>query len=205
MPLTTSSLVIKSTRATAVSGRRRATSPAAGYHQRVVAELDQLQGAGCPRDDSGSRQSRWPTVIRCQRLGGSEMLRLRRGEDRCIVEFAEAVQHHLAAVTERDLDGYLATVHPDASLIMPNGRLIEDRDAVATFHRDWFDDPDWSWMLSPVRTTTAGDTGVALVAVEYHDVDGSGHPYVLTYLLSLTFAQADGGWLLLHDQNTLTS
>ena len=120
------------------------------------------------------------------------------------MEFAEAVERHLEAVGKRDLDAYLATVHDDVSLIMPNGRLVEGRAAVGAFHREWFDDPDWSWALSPVRSAAAGDTGVAVVAVEYHDVDGAGQAYTMRYLLSLTFARRDGTWLLLHDQNTPT-
>ena len=120
------------------------------------------------------------------------------------MEFAEAVQRHLDAVGGRDLDGYLATVHDDVSLILPGGRLVEGREAVAAFHREWFADPDWSWVLSGVRSAAAGDTGVAVVAVEYHDLDGSGQAYTVRYLLSLTFARRDGVWLLLHDQNTPT-
>ncbi|MGX6607912.1 YybH family protein [Micromonosporaceae bacterium Da 78-11] len=119
------------------------------------------------------------------------------------MEFVAAVQEHLAAVGKRDLPGYLGTVHDDVSLIMPNGKVIEGRDAVAAFHRDWFDDPDWSWVLTPVRTITAGDTGVAVLAVEYHDLDGAGQAYTMRYLLSLTFVRQAGTWLLLHDQNTL--
>lgn len=121
------------------------------------------------------------------------------------MEFAEAVERHLDTVGKRDLDGFLATVHEDVSLIAPNGRLVEGRAAVGEFHRDWFGDPDWSWVLSPVRSTAVGDTGVAVFAVEYHDLDGAGQAYTLRYLLSLTFARPAGTWLLVHDQNTRTA
>ena len=121
------------------------------------------------------------------------------------MEFAEAVERHLDTVAERDLDGYLSTVHEDVSLISPDGRLVEGRAAVGDFHRDWFDDPDWSWVLTPLRSTAAAGTGVAVFAVEYHDLDRAGQPYTMRYLLSLTFARQDGAWLLIHDQNTLTS
>lgn len=121
------------------------------------------------------------------------------------MEFAEAVQRHLAAVTGRDLDTYLSTVHDDVSLVLLNGTLVEGRAAVGEFHRDWFADPDWSWRLSPARSTTAGDTGVALVAVDYDDLDRDGRPYTVRYLLGLAFARVDGTWLLVHDQNTPAS
>src|SRR4051812_26975672 len=126
-------------------------------------------------------------IFRCGPGPGGGMLRL--------VDFAQAVDAHLATVTARDLPGYLATVHDDVSLIMPTGRLVEGREAVGEFHREWFDDPDWSWSLTPLRATEAGGTGVALYAVAYDDVDGTGEPYTMRYLLSLTFTRSDGRWL----------
>ncbi|MDI6100198.1 nuclear transport factor 2 family protein [Actinoplanes sp. NEAU-A12] len=121
------------------------------------------------------------------------------------MQFAEAVDRHLAAVTGRDLAGYQATLHPDVSLIMLDGRLLTGRDAVLDLHRAWFGDPDWSWSLTPLWSTVAGDTGVAVFAVEYRDLDADGRPYELAYSLGLTFVRVDAAWLLLHDQNTRTS
>jgi uncharacterized protein (TIGR02246 family) len=120
------------------------------------------------------------------------------------VEFAEAVDAHLAAVARRDLDGYLATVHDDVTLITPMGGLLAGRADVEGFHRDWFGDPDWSWQVAPVRSVVAGDTGVAVLSVDYRDVDGAGKPVDMRYVLSLVFARLNGRWLLLHDQNTIT-
>ncbi|MGC4895097.1 YybH family protein [Micromonospora sp. DT31] len=121
------------------------------------------------------------------------------------MQFTEAVDHHLAAVTGRDLQGYRPTLHPDVSLITLGGKLIAGRDAVLDLHHAWFGDPDWSWKLTPLRSTVAGDTGVAVFAVAYQDLDADGAPYELAYLLSLTFVRVDGTWLLLHDQNTRSS
>jgi uncharacterized protein (TIGR02246 family) len=120
------------------------------------------------------------------------------------VEFAEAVDAHLAAIARRDLDGYVATVHDDVTLITPTGTLVAGRDDVARFHGDWFSDPDWSWELEPLRSTVAGETGVAVLAVHYRDVDGAGKPVEMRYVLSLIFVRHDDRWLLLHDQNTIT-
>jgi len=120
------------------------------------------------------------------------------------VEFSEALDKHLAAVSGRDLTGFLATVHPDVSMILPNGKFLAGRPEVEAFHREWFDDPDWSLSLDRLRQTGTDGTGVAVCDVTYHDLDGSGQPYDLRYLLTLTFTREDGTWLLLHDQNTLT-
>ena len=118
------------------------------------------------------------------------------------MDFPAAVNAHLAAIGRRDLDGYLATVHPDATLIMPDGRLLTGRDEIAAMHREWFGDPDWSWELDLRHTATAGGAGVAIFAADYHDLDGKGQPYELSYLLTLVFVRAGDAWLLLHDQNT---
>ncbi|KUL34645.1 hypothetical protein ADL15_15720 [Actinoplanes awajinensis subsp. mycoplanecinus] len=118
------------------------------------------------------------------------------------MKFDAAVTAHLDAVTRRDLPAYLDTVHDDVTVVLPNGKVVSGRDEVATFHKGWFDDPDWRMELTPVRSYTAGDTGVALYSVEYHDVDGSGTPYQKTYVLSLLFTRHDDRWLLVHDQNT---
>ncbi|AGZ42208.1 YybH family protein [Actinoplanes friuliensis] len=118
------------------------------------------------------------------------------------MDFTAAVNLHLTTIGKRDLDGYLSTVHDEVSLIMPNGKLLSGREEVAAFHRGWFDDPDWSWELDLQRSTTAGDTGVAIFAVDYHDLDGNGQPYELSYLLTLVFVRNGDTWLLLHDQNT---
>jgi len=53
------------------------------------------------------------------------------------------------------------------------------------------------------HTLTAGGTGVAVFAADYHDLDGEGRPYELSYLLTLVFVRDGEHWLLLHDQNTL--
>jgi uncharacterized protein (TIGR02246 family) len=121
------------------------------------------------------------------------------------LDFATAVDRHLTAVTERDLDSYLATVHDDVTLVTLNGRVVKGRQAVGDLHRDWFADPDWSWQLTGLHTSETGDAGTALFTVDYNDLDRAGKPYSLRYLLGLTFARGNGTWLLLHDQNTPVS
>ncbi|MEV6597702.1 nuclear transport factor 2 family protein [Actinoplanes sp. NPDC051346] len=121
------------------------------------------------------------------------------------MQFAEAVDHHLATIAGRDLEAFLATVHDEVALVAPDGRMVAGREEVAAFHRGWFADPDWTWRLEPMRLTQAGDTGLATYAVSYDDLDADGRPYAMSYVLTLVFARVGGTWLLVHDQNTLSS
>ncbi|NUW43624.1 YybH family protein [Nonomuraea rhodomycinica] len=118
------------------------------------------------------------------------------------MEFAKALDAHLAAIHARDLEGYLATVHQDASLILPNGTLLRGKEAIAEFHAAWFADTDWSMRAEPVRVEAAGEAAFALLSVVYDDLDPKGEPYRKTYYLTLYFTRADERWLLVHDQNT---
>ncbi len=118
------------------------------------------------------------------------------------MEFSQALGAHLKAIEARDLDGFLATVHRDASVILPNGTLLRGKDAVAEFHATWFDDPDWSMRTEVVRVETVGDSAFAVLSVVYDDLDQNGQPYQKVYYLTLYFVRVDGQWLLIHDQNT---
>ncbi|MBN6050673.1 SgcJ/EcaC family oxidoreductase, partial [Nonomuraea sp. RK-328] len=120
------------------------------------------------------------------------------------VEFSQALDAHLAAIEARDLEGYLATVHQDISLILPNGTLLRGKEAVAEFHTAWFANTDWSTRTETVRAETAGDAAFALLSVVYDDLDPEGKPYRKPYYLTLYFTRTDGRWLLVHDQNTFS-
>jgi uncharacterized protein (TIGR02246 family) len=120
------------------------------------------------------------------------------------MEFSEALTQHLRAIGDRDVDGYLDTVHQDATLILPNGTLLSGKDEIAKFHREWFADQDWSLKSETVRVSQTGDSAFALLAVVYDDLDPEGTPYRKTYHLTLVFARSGGRWLLVHDQNTFS-
>ncbi|KAB2591391.1 MULTISPECIES: YybH family protein [Streptomyces] len=119
------------------------------------------------------------------------------------MDFTTALDHHLTAVRSRDLEAYMATVHDEATVILPNGRTVTGAEAVRAFHQGWFEDPDWTMETETTRTVVHRDTAVAVLDVHYRDLDGDGKPYEMRYLLSLVFARTDGNWLLVHDQNTL--
>ncbi|MFB7914193.1 YybH family protein [Streptomyces sp. NPDC056061] len=119
------------------------------------------------------------------------------------MEFTTALDRHLAAIGARDLDAYMETVHDEATCILPNGKTVTGAADVRAFHRDWFQDPDWTMETELTSSVVQRDTAVAVLRVDYRDLDAEGEPYRLSYLLSLVFARADDRWLLVHDQNTL--
>lgn len=119
-----------------------------------------------------------------------------------VMELDAALDVHLDAIRRRDLDAFAATLHPDVCVVLPNGRLIAGAGDVVAMHREWFADTGWSWELALELRHTVGDTAVVLFVVTYHDVTAAGDPHERRYRLSLVFVRQDGGWLLLHDQNT---
>lgn len=123
-------------------------------------------------------------------------------ERQTTMEFQPALDAHLKAIEARDLEGYLATVHQDATLILPNGKLLRGTEEIAKYHTAWFSDPDWSLRAETVRVESAGDGAFALLSVVYDDLDPEGKPYQKVYYLTLYFVRAGERWLLIHDQNT---
>lgn len=118
------------------------------------------------------------------------------------MDFTAALDRHLAAIGARDLDAYMDTVHDEATYILPNGKTVTGAEDVRAFHEGWFQDPDWTMETEITSTRVHQDTAVAVLRVDYRDLDPEGKPYRLNYLLSLVFARAEGRWLLVHDQNT---
>lgn len=119
----------------------------------------------------------------------------------------QALEFHLNSVKNRNLDAFASTLVQDdrLTLIMPNGNALFGYDAIIDFHKNWFADPDWTLQTTLLKLLPADTSATALLEVTYRDLDASGQPYQLSYLLSLTFIQQDGEWRLLFDQNTLTS
>lgn len=121
------------------------------------------------------------------------------------MDFTQTLQAHLQAISTRDLDGFLATVSDEATIILPTGVQISGQGLVQEFHSVWFSDPDWTISFKTLRVIEGSELAFALLEVDYHDLDASGQPYDKRYYLSLLFAASNGTWLLQHDQNTFMS
>lgn len=120
------------------------------------------------------------------------------------MRFDQALDRHLSAVARRDLATLRETL-PRAGrlmLILPNGRMTDTVEAFVAFHTTWFADPDWSQKVEVAAKHEAAGMAVATLKVAYSDKDAQGNPYAMALLLTLVFAQEDGRWVLVHDQNT---
>lgn len=121
------------------------------------------------------------------------------------MNFQETLDAYLAAIQARDLDALVALLAPNdqLTLILPNGIYLTGYDEVAEFHRTWFSDEEWTLKSDLLHSVETDSMALALLLVDYDDLDPSGNPYHLQYYLSLSFVHVGDQWLLIHDQNTL--
>lgn len=115
--------------------------------------------------------------------------------------FEAAVDAHLAAIVDRDLEAYQNTItKTDAlPLIFPDGSFLATRAEVDAMTKDWFSNKDWRMTFEPVSKVIGSDLGVALVKYAYQDTPEGDLRFAY---LSLTFQLQDGEWRLVLDQNT---
>lgn len=118
----------------------------------------------------------------------------------------DTLGRHLEAINARDLDTLLATVSDRGDLVtvLPNGQVLETRDAYRRLHADWFADRGWRLDFQVEDVRIVGDAGIARVRYRSLELDDAGGEHAKgETLLVLVFAREAGGWRLVHDQNTV--
>ncbi|WP_221567884.1 nuclear transport factor 2 family protein [Alkalihalobacillus sp. TS-13] len=120
------------------------------------------------------------------------------------MNYQAVVKKHLQAIQQKDLASYSVTLskNADVSVVMPNGHFVEGYQKVINFHKDWFQDPDWTFQYTLVKEEVFSDMGYSVVKVKYEDLDQNGEPYNKEYYLTLVFRKLYDSWYLVHDQNT---
>lgn len=116
------------------------------------------------------------------------------------------LDRHLDAIRARDLDGLLATVTRGETLttILPNGTVLDTRQAYRDLHVAWFAQDDWRMVFDVREVRLLGETGIALVRYDSQARNaGGGYDSRRIALLTLVFAREDGAWRLVYDQNTV--
>ncbi|MFF5235164.1 hypothetical protein [Dactylosporangium sp. NPDC000521] len=81
--------------------------------------------------------------------------------------------------------------------------MLAGKPAVVELHREMFADDSWTQERTVRTVTTVGSTGRVLIEYRCCTVDADGQIMSDTNAyFTLTYAQADGRWLVVADQNT---
>lgn len=116
-------------------------------------------------------------------------------------DFDAALQSHFAAIANRDLAAFAAHLTRGETLytIVQNGHAFTTPAETVEIHRQWFEDPNWTWEGNVVHKVVGEDVAMALVRYDYRPrPDAPGFTTWLTYVFELQ----DGEWRIVHDQNT---
>lgn len=112
--------------------------------------------------------------------------------------FLEALEEHIDAIRERDIDRFAATLaKDDVHFVGGEGGIIEGRENAVAAHREWFMDDRWTFEPEILWTREEAGAAWALTRVSYREAENRKH-----FLLFLLFVQEDGEWRLVYDQNT---
>lgn len=115
------------------------------------------------------------------------------------MSFSEALERHLRAIRERDLDALADTVAPEELvLIMADGKLARSTREFLETHRGWFAVKNWTLDAEPVKTFESADLAVAVLRLDYREPPATRSESYLT----LVFQRRGGKWLMVQDQNT---
>lgn len=116
-------------------------------------------------------------------------------------DFDAALERHLEAITDRDLEAFKATITTGDILYMifPNGDALTTPAKAVALHEEWFKDPNWVWEGEIIHKVEGADMAAVLMQYDYRDAPDQ--PPRRSWL-SLVFKLEDGEWRLVHDQNT---
>lgn len=118
--------------------------------------------------------------------------------------FAAALEAHLEAIRNRDLDGLLDTITADDELILifPDGSKTDSRREYVEFHEEWFANPGWRMQFEVLHVIERPALAHALMQSTYESTSDDGEPRTSASYLAMTFARENGEWRLVFDQNT---
>lgn len=108
---------------------------------------------------------------------------------------------HLGAIQSHDWDAFAATItaQPEIQLILPDGRMIDGREAYMEILEPWLSGGGFSIEHETVDQRVGSDMGYTLLRMTQQN---EGEDATSNYFLLLVFAIEDGEWRLVHDQNT---
>ena len=84
-------------------------------------------------------------------------------------DFERAVQDHIDAIRNRDIEAFKAHMTKDPTMytIVQNGHAFTTPAEIIAVHEEWFKDPNWIWEGKLVHTVVGEDVAMALITYDY--------------------------------------
>lgn len=116
-------------------------------------------------------------------------------------DFNEALQGHLDAISNRNIETFKNHITRDATMytIVQNGHAFTTPAEMIAIHEEWFKDPSWTWEGTVIHTVVGEDMAMGLVKYEHCPKAGD---LPLVSWLTYVFRLEDGAWRIIHDQST---
>lgn len=111
------------------------------------------------------------------------------------------VDRHVSAIKTHDWETFVSTItaQPDLQLILPDGTMIDGREAYLEILEPWLTGGGFTVSEEVIDQRIGADLGYTLLRMTQLN-EGEEEP--TRYFLLLVFALEDGSWRLVHDQNT---
>ena len=116
-------------------------------------------------------------------------------------DFDAALKQHFAAIANRDIEAFTSHLTRGKTLytIVQNGYAFTTPSENIEMHKQWFQDPNWTWNAKVVHKVVGKDVAMALIKYEYRpNPEATPFSTWLTYVFQLE----EGQWRIIHDQNT---
>ena len=116
--------------------------------------------------------------------------------------FIQAMQKHLNAVSNRDLEILESTMSPtgEMQLILPQTEIINNVEGFMDYHRQWFKDTTaWTFETKILNTKIGNKVGMAVTEVVYREPERNGQPYFNRMVVSYVLEKIDGEWYVIKD------
>lgn len=110
----------------------------------------------------------------------------------------EALEDHLEAIGERDIDRFAASLaQDDVRFVGGDGSILEGKEIIVAAHRDWFAASDWQFVPEILSTREESGAAWALTRVRYTE-KGTARIFLLLFILT----SEAGAWRIAYDQST---
>ncbi len=118
--------------------------------------------------------------------------------------FNETLEIHLNAIRNASLADFEPTVSDSIIHITPMGEKHQSKPEFMKVHEDWFKRNNWEWEGEILTTNSSDSLGYALIRYTYLEKNPDGSTlFKIECYLTLIFRNAEKGWQLVYDQNTI--